>query len=328
MGKRLLFIYNPNAGKAKIKNRLSDIVVEFARQGYEVIVKPTEKRGDATVFAREYTLRQCVDRIVCAGGDGTLNEVVTGVIQAGKSMPVGFIPAGTTNDFAFSLKLPSEPAEAAAFAARIAPVPSDVGEINGKTFIYTAAFGLFSDVSYDTPQNMKNIFGRMAYLLNGAISLHNIKVFRLRVKYEEVCDAKEQDRALQMQTDSETESPQEGRATVHREIEGEFISGMISNSDSVAGFKGIMGKGVRFDDGIFEMVLIRRPHNLLQVTDIVNELLSKKLDSDYIVYAKVLHVTVENEDSLSWSLDGEYGGDMTHSDIHILKQAALYLREP
>ncbi|MDE7300515.1 MAG: YegS/Rv2252/BmrU family lipid kinase [Lachnospiraceae bacterium] len=460
--KRLVFIYNPNAGKAKIKNKLSDIVVEFAGYGYEVIVLPTGKRGDASEFARSYAASGEVERIVCSGGDGTLSEVVKGVLSSGRRVPVGFIPAGTTNDFSYSLKIPKQPLEAAALAASGESVPSDVGEIDGKSFIYTAAFGLFSDVSYDTPQNMKNILGRIAYLLRGVGSLHNVKSYRMRVEFcegsgsgeqvvgtwmdagtakEEVAgetessgvqtgekpvdaepanelsagkaesigartdaalvDAEFVDELPVGETESseaqtseklvdaeivnelftgETESSeaQTGEKPVDAEpvnelsackaesigartdmepmdklfigktesiatrtdvepmdelpagglrvTEGEFICGLISNSDSVGGFKGIMGKGVQFDDGIFEMVLIRRPHNLIELTNIINELLSRKLSSENIVYARVSEVHLSCEGELPWSLDGEYGGDMPQAHIHIRKQAADYVR--
>lgn len=183
MRERLLFIYNPSAGKAKLKAKLSDIVVEFSENGYEVIVMPTAKRGDATEFAEEYAKNNACSRIVCAGGDGTLNEVVTGVIKSGMRVPIGYIPAGTTNDFGYSLKIPKDAIEAAKFAALCDPMPSDVGEICGNTFVYTAAFGLFSDVSYDTPQDMKNILGRVAYLLRGVRSLVEVQNYKLFVEY-------------------------------------------------------------------------------------------------------------------------------------------------
>ena len=427
MKKRLVFIYNPNAGKAKIKNKLSDIVVEFAGRGYEVIVLPTGRRGDASECDKSYAASGEVERIVCSGGDGTLSEVIKGVLSSGCRMPVGFIPAGTTNDFSYSLKIPKQPLEAAAQAASGEPVPSDVGEIDGKSFIYTAAFGLFSDVSYDTPQNMKNVLGRIAYLLRGVGSLHNVKSYRMRVEFcegsgskeqeagtwtdtepvkEEIAgetesseartgekpvnmepadklsageaespaaraDAESEDRLSAGETESlaarvdvepveklsagetesvaartgaepmeklsagkaesiatwtDVESADEPSAGGLRVTEGEFICGMISNSDSVGGFKGIMGKGVQFDDGIFEMVLIRRPHNLIELTNIINELLSRKLSSENIVYARVSEVHLSCEGELPWSLDGEYGGDMPQVHIHIRKQAVDYVR--
>lgn len=309
-----MFIYNPNAGKAKIKSSLSDIVQEFSSRDFDVIVKPTGKRGDATEFAREYAENGEIERIVCSGGDGTLNEVVTGVLQSGKRIPIGFIPAGTTNDFSYSIRIPKDIVKAAALAAAAEPMPSDAGTINGRTFVYTASFGLFSDVSYDTPQNMKNILGRMAYILSGAKSLHNVKVYTMKVSYESLAQ-------------NETK-PVDERECVSMQTEGEFICGMISNSDSVGGFKGIMGREVEFDDGVFEMVLIRKPHGIIDLTGIINELLSKNLNSPNIVYAHVRSVKVENEGELPWSLDGEFGGNMPLAEIHILKQAVDYLRLP
>lgn len=391
MRERLLFIYNPNAGKAKMKAKLSDIVVEFSENGYEVIVMPTAKHGDAAEFAKEYAEHGACSRIVCAGGDGTLNEVVTGVMKSGRRIPIGYIPAGTTNDFGYSLKIPKDMVEAAKFAALEEPVPSDVGEICGNTFVYTAAFGLFSDVSYDTPQDMKNILGRVAYLLRGVKSIVEVQNYVLKVKYlaaeedveraeqdapeltqhtpsgadsweqakdmPESADARRQtedvggDKDTKKQTENigeagdmrrqtedadETTDMQEPKENFTqaqpqtgswRQLEGEFICGMVANSNSVGGFKGIMGKGVRFDDGVFEMLFIRRPRNVIELTEIVNELISKKLKSDNIVYAHVREVEIEANGELPWSLDGEFGGDMPQAKIHIRQQAVDYIRK-
>ncbi|MBQ9119324.1 MAG: YegS/Rv2252/BmrU family lipid kinase [Lachnospiraceae bacterium] len=328
MRKRLVFIYNPNAGKARLKSKLADVIRIFAEHDYEVVAVPTFKHGDATDYAREYALEGGCERIVCSGGDGTLNEVATGVCMAGVRVPIGFIPAGTTNDFSYSLKIPKNIFKAAEMAATQQPVPSDIGEINGEFFTYTAAFGLFTDVSYDTPQNFKNVLGRMAYLLSGASKLYNIKSYHLTVEYME--------QQVQPEEGSETATEMavaEADAVAEAEpkrsvVYGEFIYGMIANSDSVGGFKGITGKGVRFDDGVFEMILIRKPHNILEMTNIVNELLNKKLNSDNIVYAKVNYVRLQSEEDLPWSLDGEFGGNMPRAEIHIRKQAVDYIRLP
>ena len=341
MRERLLFIYNPNAGKAKLKGKLSDIVVEFSENGYEVIVMPTAKRGDAAEFAKEYAEEGACSRIVCAGGDGTLNEVVSGVMISGVRVPIGYIPAGTTNDFGYSLKIPKDALEAAKFAALNDPLPSDVGEICGNTFVYTAAFGLFSDVSYDTSQDMKNILGRVAYLLRGVRSLVEVQNYWLEVEYLEAGDDMDAGEEEESRTEGELSAERDTQevenvapgaekpphAGIWRQITGEFICGMVANSNSVGGFKGIMGKGVRFDDGVFEMLLIRRPHNVIELTDIVNELISKKLKSDNIVYAHVREVRLEAKSGLPWSLDGEFGGDMPQATIHIRQQAVDYIRK-
>jgi diacylglycerol kinase family enzyme len=355
MRERLLFIYNPNAGKAKLKGKLSDIVTEFSENGYEVIVMPTAKRGDATEFAEDYAREGICSRIVCAGGDGTLNEVVTGVMKSGRRVPIGYIPAGTTNDFGYSLKIPKDTIDAAKFAALTEPMPSDVGEICGNTFVYTSAFGLFSDVSYDTPQNMKNILGRVAYLLRGVKSLAEVQNYELNVSYLEVdrglfeeSESSEAQKDMedavvnaQVLTDGISQSQPEDFSDRKEElcgregeeisgrwqlVEGEFICGMVANSNSVGGFKGIMGKDVRFDDGIFEMLLIRRPRNVIELTDIVNELISKKLKSDNIIYAHVQEVKIEAKGELPWSLDGEFGGNMPQAEIHICQRAVDYIR--
>lgn len=398
MRERLLFIYNPHAGKTRIKSKLSDVIETFAQQGYEVIIMPTLKHGDATEYAMEFAQKGECSRIVCAGGDGTLSEVVAGVLKSGCRVPIGFIPAGTTNDFGYSLKIPKDIVQAAELAGATLPIPSDTGEINGKVFIYTAAFGLFADVSYDTSQNVKNVLGRSAYILSGASKLHNVKSYHLTIEYivplsEEEAESENStfkaagviektaaeiigNGALQVTgaageieftdnsalvkaeeeftgnsaevkaeeefagssvpvkaeegfTDDSTSKVREIVAENRiKRVEGDFIYGMISNSDSVGGFKGIAGKGVQFDDGIFEMLLVRKPHNLIELTDIVNELLSKKLNSENIVYARTSGVRLVSDQELPWSLDGEYGGDMPQAEIHIRKQSVDYIKLP
>lgn len=165
MGKKLLFVYNPKAGKAGIKSKLADILDIFAGAGYEITILPTRKRDDARAAvagrSRDY------DLVVCSGGDGTLDEAVTGMIQSGFQTPIGYIPAGSTNDFGGSLALPKNMVEAARTIVEGKNFACDVGSFNEDIFVYIAAFGLFTDVSYETGQEMKNMLGHMAYILEG-----------------------------------------------------------------------------------------------------------------------------------------------------------------
>ena len=172
---RLLFIYNPVAGKGRIKGKLSEILEQFSATGYELIVHPTNSQGDARRTAMEYAKEHRCDRIVCAGGDGTFSETAGGVLLSGERVPLGYVPEGTTNDFAYSLKLPADMARAADLAAHGSGIPSDIGTMNGEPFTYTACFGLFTEVTYETPQSVKNAIGRTAYLMNAASKLMNIK---------------------------------------------------------------------------------------------------------------------------------------------------------
>lgn len=295
MKERLLFIYNPNAGTGKIKGKLSDIIEIFSNVGYEVMVYPTKCRMDAHQCAIEYIQKEWCDRIVCAGGDGTLNEVAGGMMLCEKKIPIGYIPAGTTNDFGYSLKIPKNIVSAAELAATGAIFQCDIGSINGTYFTYTAAFGLFSDVSYETPQNRKNVLGRAAYLLSGITKLAGVRPYQICAEYDD------------------------------QKVEGKFILGIIANSDSIGGFRGLAGKDVMLDDGLFEMLLIKMPKNLLELNGIIYELLSGGLNNRYIHYARVSKVHITSSEDLPWSLDGEDGGNIVDAQIVIHQKAVNYI---
>ena len=293
---RLLFIYNPVAGKGKIKAKLSGILEQFAAYGYEMIVHPTDSKGDARRTALEYAQGQRCDRIVCAGGDGTFSETAGGLLLSGERIPLGYVPEGTTNDFAYSLKLPVDMTRAAELAARGSGIPSDIGTMNGEPFTYTACFGLFTEVTYETPQNIKNAIGRTAYLMNAASKLMHIKSYPVKVQGEGF------------------------------EIEDEFIYGMVANSNSVGGFKGITGRDVALDDGYFEMILIKKPKNLIEFNEIVNALLANHLENcANIRYERVNRVEISTEHELPWNLDGEFGGNFRTAEIIIHKQKIDYV---
>ena len=293
---RLLFIYNPVAGKGKIKAKLSGILEQFAKAGYELIVHPTDSAGDARNVALEYAKEHRCDRIVCAGGDGTFSETAGGVLLSGERVPLGYVPEGTTNDFAYSLKLPTDMGRAAELAAYGSGIPSDIGTMNGEPFTYTACFGLFTEVTYETPQHIKNAIGRTAYLINAASKLMNIKSYPMRVQGESFT------------------------------IEDEFIYGMVANSNSVGGFKGITGRDVALDDGFFEMILIKKPKNLVEFNEIANALLANHLENcANIRYERVNRVTISTEHELPWNLDGEFGGGFKTAEIIIHKQKIDYV---
>ncbi len=283
--KKLFFIFNPRSGKGQIRNQLMSIVDTFVKSGYEVTVYPTQEPEDALhkvpQMADEY------DLIVCCGGDGTLDEVVTGMMNCDAIVPVGYIPAGSTNDFAHSLKIPRNMLKAANTAVNGTPFPCDVGEFNGDYFIYIAAFGLFTDVSYMTNQNLKNIFGHVAYLLEGAKRLYDIPSYYLEVE-----------------VNGET-------------IKDEFIYGMVTNSISVGGMKNMTGKNVKLDDGKFEVTLIRMPQNPMQLNEILtNLMMPKPIGTPYIYTYKTDYIRMHCEDYVPWTLDGEFGGE--HKDIEII----------
>lgn len=289
MEKRLLFIYNPKSGTGKIRQQLSDIIDLFNKDGYEVLIHATQERMDAARMAEKYAGK--VEVIVCSGGDGTLDEVVTGIMRSGIQTPVGYIPAGSTNDFAASLFLPKGMLECARSILSGSHYHCDLGKFNDRTFTYVAAFGLFSDVSYDTPQDLKNILGHMAYFLKGAQQLLDIRSFHLRVKSEEIS------------------------------TEADFIYGMVTNSRSVGGFKNLTGKNVDMDDGLFEVTLIRMPKNILELNEILTALSQQEDNTDMIYSFKTRKITFYSELPVAWSLDGEEGGSCREAVIENLKQA-------
>ena len=286
----MLFIYNPHAGKGRVKTRLADLQDAFARAGWLIIAHPTQGPGDAAAAAAE--LGGSVDRVVCCGGDGTLHEVISGLMALKHRPEIGYIPAGTTNDFSRNLRLPRGMDARAETAAAGCPRPVDVGRFNDQYFIYVAAFGAFTDVSYDTPQSFKNLFGHLAYVLEGAARLPNLHSYHLTVE----SDA--------------------GRE------EGDFIYGMVSNTVSVGGFQS-RGHNVSLDDGLFEVVLIRFPQNPAQFQSILTYLMQGGTGDTggMVTQLRTANLRVTSQAPLPWTLDGEYGGDPTDTRIQVVKQA-------
>lgn len=281
MKKKLLFIFNPHSGKGLIRNYLVDIVDTMVKANCDVTVYTTQERADATRKVKEEGRNY--DQIVCSGGDGTLDEVVTGMIQAGLELPLGYIPAGSTNDFANSLGIEKEMQLSCLTAVYGSPFPCDVGQFNDDTFVYVAAFGLFTEVSYQTPQQLKNIFGHAAYILEGAKHLRDIPSYIMHVEYD------------------------------NQRIQDEFIYGMITNSISVGGFKGMTGPDVKLDDGEFEVTLIRTPRNPIELNEILACLTNMIDDSDLVYTFKTSELHIQSKTKVAWTLDGEFGGE--HEEV-------------
>ncbi len=277
--KKVLFVFNPYSGKALIKNYLLDIVDTMVKADYEVTIYPTQKRGDATRMVEEAA--EDYNLIVCSGGDGTLDEAVTGMMRREHKIPLGYIPAGSTNDFATSLGIPREMPKAAETAVRGKRFACDIGAFNQDYFVYVAAFGLFTEVSYKTSQEWKNVLGHAAYILEGARCLHDIPSFLMQVEYN------------------------------NTRVQDEFIYGMISNSTSVGGFKGMTGKDVLLDDGVFEVTLIKKPRNPIELNEIIASLINLVDDTDMVYSFKTDEVKFTAKNNVAWTLDGEFGGEHT-----------------
>lgn len=293
--KILLFIFNPKAGKEGIHSVLLDIIDIFNKGGYEVLAHATQYPRDAYEMAKEYESK--VDLVVCCGGDGTLDEVVTGLMEKDSHVPLGYIPGGSTNDFANSLFIPKNMVEAAHNIMEEEVYRCDIGRFNRQTFAYIAAFGLFTDVSYQTDQGLKNVLGHAAYLLEGFRRLFDITYYHMKVESEEL------------------------------NVEEDFIYGMVTNSRSVGGFKNLTGRHVDMNDGLFEVTLIKMPKTPAELQEILRCLVSGEDDTDLIYSFKSRKLTITSEGEVPWTLDGEYGGSHTEVEIENHHQALnLYLK--
>ena len=277
--KKLLFIYNLYAGKGTLRGRLAPIL-DALTEKWDVTVHPTRGAGDATAVARDRAGE--FDRIVCSGGDGTLHEVVTGLMELSpeERPTVGYIPAGSTNDFAKNLNLPRTLEELAVVAAAGKPRPVDVGKFNDQDFLYVAAFGAFTDLSYNTPQQFKHIFGHLAYLMGVHSRLGSIKPYSMTVEHD-------------------------GKVEL-----GSYCLGFVSNTHSIAGIQANPGRPIALDDGLFEVMLVRQPKTLLQLQRILKALTNVESDDKGLVTCfRANKVRIISDQDLAWTLDGEYGGD-------------------
>ncbi len=287
--KRLLFVYNPFAGKGLIRNNLSSILEEFSSHDYEVVVHPTTGAKDAARVVEE--CGDSFDLIVCSGGDGTLDEVVTGMQTGRFKRPLGYIPAGSTNDYASSLGIPKQMAMAARAVMHGSVFSCDIGRMNDSYFVYVAAFGVFVNVSYDTPQDMKNMLGHLAYIVRGAQSLPGLRSYHMHYESRESSGT------------------------------GDFMFGMITNSNSVGGFGGITGRDVTLNDGVFEVTLIRMPQMLVVEWPGILTALMNGGENKNIVTFKTSRLEMWFDDEVDWTRDGEFGGTHRHLVVENLPQA-------
>ena len=282
--KKMLFIYNPRAGRGRIREELADILDIFASGGYEITIAPTQKNGDASKIAAEREAD--FDIIVCCGGDGTLDETVRGMMQNDCRKPLGYIPAGSTNDFGGSLALPKDMVKSAQIIVDGRDKAVDVGIFNDEAFIYVAAFGAFTEVTYKTDQDMKNAIGHSAYIIEGIKSLGKIKPYHMKIEH-----------------DGEV-------------IEDNFIFGMVTNSISVGGIKGITGENVDLADGIFEVNLVKELKNGIEFQQLLGALAMGRYDfSDRIVSFTTSRISFTSDKKIAWTLDGEDGGK--HDKVEI-----------
>ena len=294
MKKKVLFIVNPKSGKGSIRSKLLDIVDIFVKAGFDLTLYISQSAGDARAKAKEVEGRY--ELVICSGGDGTLDEVISGMMECEKRSAIGYIPCGSTNDFAHSLKIPTSMTKAAEHIAAWKEFPCDIGRFNDDYFVYIAAFGLFTDVSYETSQDVKNVLGHLAYILEGMKKLTEIKSYPMKVESEEMT------------------------------VEGNFLFGMVTNSTSVGGFRNITGKHVHLDDGVFEVTLIKTPQNILELNEILQAVIAGKSENNkYFYQFRSSHVKFISESPVAWTQDGEFGGYHEVVDVKNDKQALSLL---
>lgn len=286
----LLFIYNASSGKGKISSEIASIVDTFTKCGYLVTTYPTQSKGDATRAARELGAR--FDRVVCSGGDGTLSETVAGLMALDSPPVLGYVPAGSTNDCAATLRLPRDANKAAVLAAEGAPRPWDIGKLNGRSFVYVAAFGAFTEVSYDTPQDLKNTFGHLAYIMAGIASIPSITPYHLKVEFD------------------------------GQEIEDNFYYGMVCNTISVGGMKSLPTDRVVLDDGLFEVILVKRPVSILELAAGLQALIRQTpVEGSAVLSFHASRLKFTSSKPIPWTLDGEYGGSHEINVVENCRQA-------
>lgn len=285
--KKLLLVFNPQAGKAEFAQSLFEVVDRFTKAGYAVTAYPTQAVGDAyqiiTSRASDF------DILCCSGGDGTLNEAINAIVRLERRPLFGYIPSGTTNDFATSLKIPKNIMEATDTIITGNPFAVDTGRFEEEHFAYVAAFGLFTEVTYGTSQAIKNVLGHAAYILEGVKRLYSIKAYECKIYADDEI------------------------------ISGNFIFAMVSNSASVGGFQMLPENIVSLDDGLFEVLLVKRPKSFIDLQNIIASMLGGQIYTDSLIIRKVSKIRVKSKTTIDWTLDGEYGGsttDVTITNMH------------
>ena len=289
--KKLLLIVNPMAGKSMYKEGLGDALAILAKGGYETTIRFTEGTGHAAALAQEFG--EQYDVVACIGGDGTLSEVMEGVVNLEKQPLIGYFPLGTANDVATTLKLPKSNIPAA--AERIVngtPMSFDLGTFgNDGNFTYVAAFGAFTDVSYATPQQEKQALGHFAYVLEGMMRLPKIASVHAKVEYDGGM------------------------------IEDDFILGGLVNSTSVAGLIHLDPSKIRLNDGLFELTLLRLPKNIGELSTILRDLMNQDYTGPFFKIVPTSYAKFTFNKPVAWTRDGESGGEHTEIEFRNIQNA-------
>lgn len=287
--KKMLFIVNPKSGREQIRSKLLEVLDLFSAAGYEIQIHITQRQKDAAEAAARWGQEK--DLVVCSGGDGTLNEVISGMMELPRAPLLGYIPSGSTNDYASSLEIPKQTMDAARNVLEGQPFPIDVGKFcKDRYFVYIAAFGAFTEISYQTSQDKKNLLGHQAYMLEGVKGLGALKSHRMKVEWD-------------------------GNV-----LDEEFIFGMVTNTISVGGFKGLVTQSVALNDGEFEVLLIRNPRTPRDLSNIISYMFLKEEPNDYVFKFRAGHIRITSEEPVDWVLDGEFGGSRLEVEVENLKE--------
>jgi len=283
--KKIFFIINPSAGKGQIRNLLLDIIDIFSKAEFKTEIYTTQCRNDAYNCIKDKGAEY--DMIIACGGDGTLSETVKGLmaIEKNKRPVLGYIPGGTTNDYASSLNIPKNAVKAAKNIVRGNVFKCDVGAFNGEHFIYIAAFGAFTDVSYDTPQEAKNLLGHMAYIIEGIKRVPNLTGYHMKIKYD------------------------------NEVLEDDFLYGMVCNTYSVAGIASLKNENVVLDDGLFEVILVKMPKNATEIQSLLTALVTQDMSANVFYRFKASEIEFISDTNVAWTLDGDFGGENNRVEI-------------
>ena len=293
--KKMLFVMNPYAGTRKANRYLADMLSIFNRAGYAVITHMTAGPGDGAQVVEQ--MAPHVDLVVCCGGDGTFNEVINGVLRSGADTPIGYIPAGSTNDFASSLHLSTNVLQAARDIMEGQPRPYDVGQFGDRYFSYVASFGTFTRSSYATPQSVKNALGHTAYILEGIQELSQLRKTHVRLELDDGM------------------------------VEDDFIFGAVSNSTSIGGILTLDPKQVDMRDGKFELLLVRAPQDLGEVSECLRALQTQKYNCRMVTFLSASQVRITASADMIWTLDGERGGGYEQVEVKMLHHALQLIQK-
>ncbi|MCL2840118.1 MAG: YegS/Rv2252/BmrU family lipid kinase [Defluviitaleaceae bacterium] len=276
--RKLLLIFNPKSGVQRFTPYLFEIIDKLTAAGFLVTAYPTQAAGEVRQMIAQYA--EGFDYLVCSGGDGTISEAIDALMRLKKRPAFGIIPSGTVNDFAVSLDIPKDVLTAADVITGAVPRPVDVGRFGDKHFSYVAAFGMFTDVSYSTPQNTKNMIGKLAYFVEG--------IKRIGAVSPTYCE---------VMLDDEM-------------VRGEFSLGVVGNAHSIAGFKIPEEIGVHMDDGLFEVLLVRELHTIKDRQELISYLLNQDTKTNSAILRKVRKASFHFATPTAWTLDGDFGGQV------------------